>query len=230
MKQILLLIIIALYTLSCKGQELYDLSYDKISKEYFIKYINEEEYTFAPFNLISIADTANFKLYLPMLLLDEASDTLLNYQRIGPYIERKFSPHNQVIFISNLNGAFCFFISKGRYERIVRNSLTPQLLLPIPFGLITGISDRNPNLASLDFPSADKKITYERIMEYVKCNPDTRLFMIEELPGLWGYKNDRLIKLIFKRKEVKEMDGEEYYRSYLFPLSPEGIKRVIRGE
>lgn len=231
MKQILLLAIIALYTLNCLGQTLDDITYVKTSKEYFVEFIkNKDKYTFSPFNLISVADTANFKLYLPILLLEEASDTLLNYQRISPYIDKKFSPHNQRVFISNPNGVFIFSVIKGIYEKSCRNSLTPQLLLSIPEKFMMGVSDRNPNLASREFSFADKKITYERIQNYVDCHPDTKLFTIEELPGIWGYKNDRLIKLIFDRKEVREMDGEEYYRTYLFPLSPKGIKRVTRSE
>ena len=231
MKRILISIISIFYILTCWGQQVDDLTYKNISKKWFKKCMEiKGGYTYSPYTLISLADTANFTLYLPIVILEERPDNLLNNQRISPYINRNFSPHNQEIFISNSNGVFCFMITKGIYDKIVERSSTPHLLLPISDSQILGVSVKNPNLGMRDFPFAEKKIKYEQVKSYADKNPETQLFRIDQLPGIWGFKNDRLIKLIFNRKKVIEMDGEEYYRTYLFPLSPNGLQRVVNGE
>ena len=225
MRRILILIVSVFYILTCWAQPSISNSYKEISKEYFIRYLNIQDD-----NVISLADTANFNLYLPTVMLERRFDNLLNNQRISPYINRSFSPHNQVILISNQFGVFYFFIRKGLYDKIVERSPMPHLLLPIPERQILGVSVKNPNLGMRYFPFAEKKIKYEQIKSYADKNPETQLFRIDQLPGIWGFKNDRLIKLIFDRKKVIEMDGEEYYRTYLFPLSPNGLQRVVNGE
>ena len=231
MKQILVLILSVFYLLTCWGQQVDNLTYKNISKEWFKKCMEiKGGYTYSPYTLVSLADTVNFTLYLPIVILEGRPDNFLSNQRISPYINRNFSPHNQEIFISNSNGVFCFMITKGIYEKIIERSLTPHLLLPIPERQILGVSVKNPNLGTRNFPFAEKKIRYEQIKSYADKNPETQLFRINQLPGIWGFKNDRLIKLIFDRKKVIEMDGEEYYRTYLFPLSPKGLQRIAKGQ
>lgn len=225
MKHLVITLVFTLCALNCSSQQIDSVNFNKVVQEYFLRYLKtQRQRYYTNIKTVSIADTANFTLYLPILHLKESPDTLLGYQRISPYIEKKFSPHNVYAFIVNQNGIRIFSIFKGIYEELFRAGWSNPDSLPESF--LFGVSVENPNFDNMEF-SYDKNIQYKQIKQYADANPDVTLFTIYNLSGIWGYRNGRLIKLIFYANVVEEMDGEEYYREYLFPLSPIGIKRII---
>lgn len=226
MKHLVIILVFTLCALNCSSQQIDSVNFNKIFKEYYIKYFKTTKYRFD--GIVSLADTTNVAFYIPRIHLKETSDTLLGYQRISPYIEKKFSPHNMSVIISNKQDLFVFLINKET-EEILRKiwlELTNDI---IPYENYLYLSKAESNFEEADFPY-DKGITYRQIKQYLDANPNTILFTIFRIPGIWGYKDGRLIKLIFYTNVVEEMDGEKYYREYLFPLSPMGIKRTINTE
>ncbi|WP_106829881.1 hypothetical protein [Parabacteroides pacaensis] len=78
--------------------------------------------------------------------------------------------------------------------------------------------------------SVEKFIDFNQVQNYLQENPTTKIFFIYGLNGIWGYKDGKFIKILFKKKEYKEMDGDLYFKKYLYPQSPNGIRRIIEGE
>lgn len=225
----IILILFIVFAVSGKAQ-IYEKS-DNVREvsEFYKKYFEDQRRSAYFDRFVSLADTANFKFWLPIFSLKETSLFHPNYQRLSPYIDKEETRDNQIVFITNSKGVFCFFVINKKSYSLIMNDLPRHSSVIMSGDLVLGLTGINPNFGINNFPYADKKIEYKQIKEYESMYPDTRLFIIEGLPGIWGIRKHKLVKLMFKGDKVKELDGEEYYRNYLFPLSPNGIKRVIKG-
>ena len=165
-------------------------------------------------------------------MLRETNHTSLNYQVLRPYIDENFNPYSQEFIIEKEEGLFVLHVLKGEFEENMKPYLKEGFTSAIDENDYILNYFKEPDLYEFDIknPYIRKKIPYKRLLTYAHLNPQIILFKIYRFPGIWAYKNNKIIKLIFHEESVEEMDGEKYYRNILFPFSPLCIKRVINGE
>lgn len=182
---------------------------------------------------VTLSDSNNIKLYLPVLLLKEIPNNNWNYSALSPYINKDFSPYNQDVIIENNLGIFNLAIDRiqlrGDMQTAAEKASKTQ---PGPDSFPVFLSRTGPcswDIVPTGTTYLDIRVPYKQVLQYADSNPGVTLFLIDDLPGIWGFRNNLLIKLEFKYYEVKELDGEEYYRDILFPLSPLGIEEVLGG-
>ena len=230
--KIKIILICVLISLTLQAQTIDSVAFRVVAVNYVLKNIEINKNKRYSEYKVEYADTNRIKLYIPELMLREINHTSLNYQALRPYIDENFNPYSQEFIIEKKEGLFVLHILKGEYEENMKPYLKE--------GFTSAIGENNyilnyfkdPDIYELDLknPYMRKKIPYKRLLAYAYLNPRIIFFKIYRLPGIWAYKNNKIIKLIFHEESVEEMDGEEYYRSILFPFSPQCIKRVINGD
>lgn len=205
-------------------------AFQDVAKKSFLECRKREKNDKLTYIHTELADTNYIEFHLPILMIKEPERDYNNFMFLTPFIDKFFSPFNQYAVIKSKNNYLKLGIKEGVYDEIVRLRNEWGVYIPPKDDYIKLSRGANIYLQDTDFFDCEKYYNYELTKEYSDCHPDVVLFLIHELPGIWGFRNNKLIKLKFTRKQIEELDGEEYYRNFLFPLSPQGLKRIIEGE
>lgn len=199
------------------------------SKEKLMEYQNTRDSSFVTFVHSELADTSKFRFHLPILMLKKPEGDCHHYMYLTPFIDKKFSPYNQSAFLKNKNGYMALIIEEGVYEEKLRLTEEWGGYPPYKEGFLMLIEGKRMGPGDVDFSESERFVSYRRLKWYSDRHPDVICFEIYNMPGIWGFRGNTLIKLKFTFWGVKELDGEEYYRDFLFPISPKGIENVMDG-
>lgn len=78
MKHLIIILFFTLCALNCSSQQIDSVNFNKVVKEYFLRYLKtQRQRYYTNIKTVSIADTANFTLYLGLSI---PIYHLLNYQ------------------------------------------------------------------------------------------------------------------------------------------------------
>lgn len=206
-----------IYSQNMKDME----AYNSVAKEYIQKSIMDHPHFSEAFQL---KDTNNISLIIPIYFLrDSFNDSLKrDYSVLSPYIDFTQTPYNQYVFAGKDENIIGLKIIKKINDRL-------KEIGTIPFGSNYRLGGRNPNLVEERISYKDKKVYYKQIKQYIEENPTTKVFIIFRLSGIWGYKDGKFIKILFKGNKYKEMDGDFFYKKYFYPMSKDGLKNLING-
>ena len=229
MKKHITLAVCFLFPLCLASQSFDKKVFNDVAKKMLLEYRNTRDSNRLIYTHSELADTNHIEFHLPVLMIKEPLEQH-NYMFITPFIEKKFSPYNQFAIIKSKGGYLMLIVKYGVYEERVRIREGRDIPPPPKAHFFQLIGGNNIHPGDSDFPNSERFFTYERLKAYSDAHPEVAFFMIYNIPGIWGYRNNKLIKLEFTRKQIKELDGEEHYRDYLFPVSPNGLQKIIEGE
>ena len=173
---------------------------------------------------IQLKDTNNISLIIPIYTLQDSliPPSQRDYSLLSPFIDPLPFPYNQYVFIGDGEKVMGLEIFEKINDRL-------KEIEAITYLENYNSKGYNPNLVEERISSKDKKVYYKQIKQYIEENPTTKIFIIFRLSGIWGYKDGKFIKIIFKRNKYKEMDGDFFYKKYFYPMSKEGLKNLIDG-
>ncbi len=177
---------------------------------------------------LSISDTVNIKIHIPIfsLLNPEVNEGLCDYAQLNSLIDYSEDYENQYIVIKketkyivmrSMIGLSIRWLEYNK-ERTLTEDLTDIKIIP---------DDRITWIENYNFEY--KHFSLEKLEEYLALNPKSTVFSIYNLAGLFSIKGDKLIRLDFTEKGIKELDGEVYYKKNIINNGFEKIKDIVIG-
>lgn len=177
---------------------------------------------------LSVSDTTNIKINIPIfsLLNPEVNKGLCDYAKLNSLIDYCEDYESQYVVIkketkyivmSSMTGLSKRWVEYNN-ERILTEDLTDVKIIP---------DDRIVWIENYNFEY--KHFSLEKLEEYLSLNPQLTVFSIYNLTGLFSIKGDKLIRLDFTKKGIKELDGEVYYQKNIINNGFEKIKEIVIG-